>query len=168
MKLKRLNRKGFTLIELLAVIVVLAVVMGVATTSVLTSMNNSRRSSLQNSAVSAADAFRTAYAEASLNNSTTVYGLTIPSATGKVALNQTAADYLHITSTNYDLANSFVYFDFAASKVEVCLVAQKKGSYYVADADAASGTKKTKNTGLGSLTINTGMWACSNNKNSWS
>ena len=80
--MKKLNNKGFTLIELLAVIVILAVVMGVAASSVLSAMNNSRKSSLQDSALSAADAFRTAFAEASLNNTNVILGATIPD-TGK-------------------------------------------------------------------------------------
>lgn len=43
---RKLNNKGFTLIELLAVVVILAIVMGIAATSVLNSINNSRKSSL--------------------------------------------------------------------------------------------------------------------------
>ena len=62
-KRKRLNNKGFTLIELLAVVVILAVVMGIAMTSVLSAMNNSRKGSLQDSAISVARAFTTKYSE---------------------------------------------------------------------------------------------------------
>ena len=75
-KIMKLNRKGFTLIELLAVIVILAVVMGIAATSVLSAMNNSRKSSLQDSALSAADAFRTSYAEYSISSSNGLVGNT--------------------------------------------------------------------------------------------
>ena len=45
--MKKLNRKGFTLIELLAVIVILAVVMGIAITSVLSSMNSARAGAVE-------------------------------------------------------------------------------------------------------------------------
>lgn len=71
MKLKRLNRKGFTLIELLAVIVILAIVMGIAATSVLTSINNSRSSSLYSVAQNAANTINTWVSEDMLitNNS---------------------------------------------------------------------------------------------------
>lgn len=48
--MKRLNNKGFTLIELLAVIVILAIVMGIAGTSILNSISNSRKSSLHSAA----------------------------------------------------------------------------------------------------------------------
>ena len=72
---KKLNNKGFTLIELLAVVVILAVVMGIAMTSVLSSMNNSRKGSLQNSAKSVAQAFQTKYSEAMVTGQTSkVYG----------------------------------------------------------------------------------------------
>ena len=56
---KRLNNKGFTLIELLAVVVILAIVMGIAATSVLTSINNSRKSSLYSAAQNAANTLNT-------------------------------------------------------------------------------------------------------------
>lgn len=64
MKLKNINRrklnnKGFTLIELLAVVVILAIVMGVAATSVLTSINNSRKSSLVSTAQNLANTLNT-------------------------------------------------------------------------------------------------------------
>ena len=62
-KRKRLNNKGFTLIELLAVVVILAVVMGIAMTSVLSAMNKSRGGSLEDSALTIAQAFNQKYTE---------------------------------------------------------------------------------------------------------
>ena len=59
--LKRLNNKGFTLIELLAVVVILAVVMGIAMTSVLSAMNKSRGGSLSDTATVIAQAFNQKY-----------------------------------------------------------------------------------------------------------
>ena len=53
--MKKLNNKGFTLIELLAVMVILAIVMGISANAVLTSINNSRRSSLYSAAQNAAN-----------------------------------------------------------------------------------------------------------------
>ena len=73
--MKKLNNKGFTLIELLAVIVILAVVMAIASTSVISAMNNSRKSSLQDSAKSVQQAFQTKYSESIVTNSATaIYG----------------------------------------------------------------------------------------------
>lgn len=56
---RKLNNKGFTLIELLAVVVILAIVMGIAATSVLSSINNSRKSSLYSTAQNAANTLNT-------------------------------------------------------------------------------------------------------------
>ena len=176
--MKKLNNKGFTLIELLAVIVILAVVMGVAASQVLNAMNNSRKSSLQNSALSAADAFRTAYAEYSMGGQTSLMGISGGNLTGNsgllagkaIKLNTGVsgsvypiADALNITATNYDLNNSYVYFDKTNSKFTVCLVANSSGSYYVANA-----VKNTRAAEGGSPAFtNTQMWACSDNRNSW-
>ncbi len=44
--MKKLNKKGFTLVELLAVIVVLALLMVVATTSIGTALNNAKKKAL--------------------------------------------------------------------------------------------------------------------------
>ena len=144
--MKKLNNKGFTLIELLAVIVILAVVMGVATTSVLSAMNNSRKNSLLNSALSAADAFRTSYAEYSLGGDRKLLGHTDNDSSDTtnadlikgIPQNLTKyADGLNITDGNYDLENSMVKFDTTTSAFTVCLVAKPTGSYYVAAASTS-------------------------------
>ena len=176
MKMKKLNRKGFTLIELLAVIVILAVVMGVAATSVLSAMNNSRRSSLQNSAQSAADAFRTKYAEYSMspngellgikdgNTAATKYLTNLLNGTAqKLSVVENPGDVLNLATTNYDLANSYVYFNKTTSSFTVCLVAKNTGSYFVA---AAVGKNKAAMGSSPALTT-TQMWACSDNTHSW-
>ncbi len=56
---KKLDNKGFTLIELLAVIVILAIVMGLAANSVINSINNSRKSTLHSTAQGAANSLNT-------------------------------------------------------------------------------------------------------------
>ena len=52
--MRKLNRKGFTLVELLAVVVILALVMGIAATSMLNTMNSSRKNTLHSAAQTAA------------------------------------------------------------------------------------------------------------------
>ena len=168
--MRKLNNKGFTLIELLAVIVILAVVMGVATTSVLNAMNNSRESSLKDSALSSADAFRTSYAEYSMNPTNGILGVTDTNKVNSL-LNGTVASLndfksgLNITvgsnNENY-LAASAVQFDKATSTFKVCLIANSKGSYYVAK-DASSTAPAIKS---GTLS-GSNMWACSDNTKSW-
>lgn len=49
MKMKKLNQRGFTLIELLAIIVILAVILVIAIPKMLEVMDNSKKSSLDDS-----------------------------------------------------------------------------------------------------------------------
>ena len=169
MKMKKLNRKGFTLIELLAVIVILAVVMGVAATSVLSAMNNSRKSSLQNSAATAADAFRAAYAENMLTNTSSALGLNIVN--GYNALTADTFSKLNISTSNYVVGGvdgsgkytgSFAWFNSTDGSFIVCLAADPSGSYNVPDA-----AKKVA-TGITGAEYSSGvMFACSNGQHSW-
>ena len=173
--MKKLNNKGFTLIELLAVIVILAVVMGVAASSVLSAMNNSRESSLKDSALSAADAFRTSYAEYSMNPNNGILGVTDVDnlLNGTVTSLGTFKGGLNITvgSTNENyLPQSAVKFNKDNSTFTVCMVANPKGSYYVAK-DVKTYVSTDANTGpivAKDLANNTSyMWACSDNSKSW-
>lgn len=61
--MKRMNKKGFTLIELLAVIVILAILLGVAIPAVSQYINNSRKSGFIDNVKMFVDAARTASVE---------------------------------------------------------------------------------------------------------
>ena len=171
-KITKLNNKGFTLIELLAVIVILAVVMAIASTSVISAMNNSRKSSLEDSAKVAADAFRLAYSEYSLGSSDgTLVGLTTNNTTSLLAgtaqaLTSDTLSVLNISENDYDYTKSYVYFDTSKGVFTVCLTAKSTGSFYVASAvkddDVAAADSPVKKV-LAKKT----MYACSDNTNSW-
>ncbi len=212
--MKKLNHKGFTLIELLAVIVILAVVMGVATTSVLSAMNNSRKSALQDSALAIADSFKNAYLGHQINPTGHYFvgdteqktnhmdsrfntvllqenGWQITDCGGKSpggwyidSLKEYSSGLnISIAGSNPQLASqdyiyySAVQFDQKTSTFTVCLVANPKGKYYVANAAKKyvyneDHTYCDNNTGptitAYELTDNEKyMWACSDNRNSW-
>ena len=59
--MKKLNRKGFTLVELLAVIIILAVVVGITIPAILTTTGNAKKKAAQNAANVAADWFDRQY-----------------------------------------------------------------------------------------------------------
>lgn len=59
--MRKLNRKGFTLVELLAVIVILAIVVGIALVTVLPTLQQSREKAFQLTADTAADYYQKQY-----------------------------------------------------------------------------------------------------------
>ena len=65
--MKKLNKKGFTLIELLAVIVVLAIIMVIAGTSVIKTINKSRAESFDRSMDMVVNNAKTLYAQRANN-----------------------------------------------------------------------------------------------------
>ena len=192
--MKKLNNKGFTLVELLAVVVILAVVMGIAMTSVLSSMNNSRKGSLNDSAISVKNAFTTKYSEAMVTgeastiyktemNLTDGYNFNDASSSTPVFyyLNSELKDTLNISPSTYalkastisqltfnnttasDIEHSFIAFN--GNSVVVCMVANKTGSYYVANYT----TTKTATVFGRTINFKDGtMFACSTDStNSW-
>ena len=66
--MKKLNKKGFTLVELLAVIIILALVVGITIPLVLTTSNGAKRSTFQSSANMLADWIKNQYDSISLAN----------------------------------------------------------------------------------------------------
>lgn len=66
--MKKLNKKGFTLVELLAVIIILALVVGITIPLVLTTSNGAKRSVFQSTANTLADWVKNQYDSISLAN----------------------------------------------------------------------------------------------------
>lgn len=191
---KKLNNKGFTLIELLAVVVILAVVMGIAMTSVLSSMNKARGGSLADSAISIAQIFNQKYTESLVDGvPSDVYGDVLGAnkgynfqATAKYYLDTGLADTFNISTASYALtakstalpttgvANSFISYNDTTGKFIVCMVANTSGNYYVKAYATSAATKlgslktpsKDANIKDISVAANT-MIACSDGTRSW-
>ncbi len=139
----KLNNKGFTLIELLAVIVILAVVMGIAANSVITSMNNSRKGSLQDNALIVQEAFNTGYVESQVIGATTILGVSLETLkTGTPqTLTSTTLTTLNISNKDIDADNSYVRFESSTERFEVCLTsAGSNGKFHVRNAESTQAT----------------------------
>lgn len=160
--MKKLNNKGFTLVELLAVVVILAVVMGIAVTSVITAMNNSRKGALLDSAKAVANAFKTKYSESMVSgNSASIYsteagiGYNFNNGTTSApvfyTLHSNLNSELNLSPSAYVLSDDAVtdataasptdnkitmgtsFVAFDGNSVVACLIARQDGSYYVAN-----------------------------------
>lgn len=82
--MKRLNKKGFTLVELLAVIVVLALLMVVAASSIGSALTNAKKNTLKTEAQKIiTNVYQNAYSQYMLNgNMTQLSGYTSVAASG--------------------------------------------------------------------------------------
>lgn len=111
-----LNKKGFTLIELLAVIVILAILMLLATPSVLKIMNNAQKSAFETEAATILSAAKTQYAADAgttkcydKNNLTTIDKNFSPAASFKVEIsevNDKLTYKVSYTDGKYNVSNS--------------------------------------------------------------
>lgn len=195
--LKRLNNKGFTLIELLAVVVILAVVMGIAMTNVLSAMNKARAGSLSDSATSVSRAFNEKYTESLVDGVPTgVYSDVLGSGNGydfsstgaykitkglEAELNISPSTYLlddaakgsaiTITSNAMTTDTSFVYYNSVKGSFTICMIANPTGNNYVAGNIKPTNTTITIDGVTVTLTEKTSgkgvMYACSNGLKSW-
>ena len=184
---KRLNNSGFTLIELLAVVVILAVVMGIAMTSVLSAMNKSRGGSLADSSIVIANAFNQKYTESLISSDQDkVYGMYNFKTNYVGQLDSSLANEFNISGDTYNLGlstdnvsaadntYSLVGFDASTGKTIVCLFAKDGGSYYVAGYSVADTGNETSNAtlpfklnGTSMTAANRVMFACSDGTKSW-
>ena len=162
--MKKLNRKGFTLIELLAVIVILAIVMGIGANSVLTTMNNSRKGSLTDLALVYQDAFNTAYVEAQVTGASTILGISTNNLKNGTLtpLTSTTLKEMNTSEDDIEAAKSYVQYNTSTQKFSVCLTAKSTGKYMVTGAVKSSDVTLGGNVKLAKET----MYSCVGTLNS--
>lgn len=175
------------IIVLLVVILPVVAIFLLSFTAVTSSMNNSRRSALQDLATSTAQSFNARYTESLIDDTTNdIYGnilgvsfgydFTKP---GAYEISSSLADELYITETSYKLGSttdevtptnittSIVIF--AGNNPIVCLITNPSSDYYVSNNKNDSVTIDSTTYTFKSTEAdeNDVMWACSNDKNSW-
>ena len=157
--MKRLNRKGFTLVELLAVIVILAIVVGIALTTVLPTLKKSRQNAFDLTANTAGDYLEKQYQMELIGDiSGTSYDTTLfPSGTPKGESNKSAISAAQfkaagLKSENYMICSStpnedcsYWYVKTETNRACVHLVAATRtrnssapGQYYDVETDTVN------------------------------
>lgn len=129
--MKRLNRKGFTLVELLAVIVILAIVVGIALTTVLPTLKKSRQNAFDLTANTAADYLEKQYQLSMIGE---VDPSTIPtqdSTDQAKKMEDTDFAKAGLKAGNYD--NGTWYIDTTKNRACVTLTKSDDGQYYDAN-----------------------------------
>ena len=187
---KKLNNKGFTLIELLAVIVILAVVLGIVSVNVLGSAGTAKGESLKDSSEKVEQAFQLNYMNALTDNSISKMYSDVNGFSGYNFsdnyvgyLDISLADEFNMNTETYALGNasdalgatidkSIVGYNLTTGKFVVCLVANKTGNYYVAtNAVGNSENKSTVNkvmiNGTNYTFADGVMFACNDGTKSW-
>lgn len=151
--MKRLNRNGFTLVELLAVIVILAIVVGITLVTVLPTLQKSRQQAFELTANTAADFLEKQY-QSELIGELNVGSLsvTVPKGTPTT---MTADDFRKagLKPENYVLTSSTWYINTTTGRACVSLTAATKtnsgdsaGEYHDVSPDVASSTGCTGGT----------------------
>ena len=142
--MKKLNSKGFTLVELLAVIIILAIVVGITIPAVLTTINTTRDKAFQTAADSAADWFEREYQAYQVGDDTIVkvdpsfkdVCVTNNCTTSKRTLTAAAIKAAGLKSADISAANSSVSINPTTGRACVVLSGSANGSYQT------SGSKK--------------------------
>ncbi len=154
--MRKLNRKGFTLVELLAVIVILAIVVGIALTTVLPTLKKSRQEAFNLTANTAADFLEKQYQLSLLGDVSgkTLVITDIPKGTDSTAARLMTADDLKkagLKSDNYvigDADNKVTTWYINTNTGRACVRLKAKttanagegnsaGEYYDVDPDEA-------------------------------
>lgn len=117
--MKKLNRKGFTLVELLAVIVILAIVVGITLVTVLPTLQKSRDKAFQLTADTAADYYQKQYELYTTGYTATGESIFKDDSKINTVVTMQAADYVAagLKSINYKSG----YYKIDSSTGRVCV-----------------------------------------------
>lgn len=105
--MKRLNRKGFTLVELLAVIVILAIVVGITLVTVLPTLKKSRQEAFNLTAQTVADYLEKQYQLTLVGEPTTLENNKLPGGTLET-ISSTNLKAAGVKPENYNKAEWYI------------------------------------------------------------
>ena len=117
--MKKLNRKGFTLVELLAVIIILAIVVGITIPAVLTMVDNARERAGHDAAAVVADWVDQQYGTIYLGIGDADAAFTSASACGTSASNCTQTGGKDITDSSFIVNAGLKPADIEKINVEI-------------------------------------------------
>lgn len=122
----KLNRKGFTLVELLAVIVILAIVVGITLVTVLPTIKEARQEAFDVTAETAAEYFTKQYELNIVGQTTNITTFPSTNATATSLNNENDYTQAGIKKGNYTSAKWYIT---SSGKACVVLVAAATGDY---------------------------------------
>ena len=138
--MKRLNKKGFTLVELLAVIIILAIVVGITIPAVLTTVDQARKKAGEDAAAIMADWIDKQYGLVTIGFGgadsifTTVCGDTGVGCTNKT-IDPTDSSFADFVTTaglkTSDISQVEITINTVSGRSCVTLTAASGGSYYI-------------------------------------
>ena len=148
--MKKLNRKGFTLVELLAVIVILAIVVGVSIPSVTSIINGAKTSAMKTALESAVDYIADQY---------DIYNIDTTATTGLVGkLYDESGDWVTLTDddkeelgfklTNVEIVSARLIHDGDNNTAKICVRIEKiktDSEYYNTNSWKPDGSPKDDN-----------------------